>query len=464
MLVNRPRPTGTAGEQGIALISSVLIMMVCTVVVTASLALAVHSNTQSADQRNLTAALHAADYGLQEELASLGGQPTSAGATCTPIAGGILPGTSLPTQWFSVTMPSCSAASANRTIIATGYAIGAGSNPPANPPTTAAVRTVVAHITLQPAGAVSNGGYGFPDAITALKGSGAGQSGNLTAAGANPLTVTADGPESIRADGAVTLTNGSLPLSSGQTTASLSAWGDVTLTNNAVTGNVVSGGTVSLNSSNVSGYVDAPTIHLGTPPSTVGSSRVGTVVLPTQPPVPTFTYSSSDWLTFTGAASATTTCPASGATLTGLYVLTSSCTTAPAAIGTGAVAIIVNAAGNLTLTLPSYTGSGPSQLYLIVTNGDLTVSDAGAAAQVFAYGSGTVSVSGTIVGQLAGGNVTTVAATNLIAQTVSTTVGNTVTYPPDFSFPAAGAGPSPTGFVPLVSDEYLCPAGATAPC
>ncbi|HEX3541920.1 MAG TPA: hypothetical protein VHT75_15915 [Acidimicrobiales bacterium] len=461
--MNRLRRTPTADEQGIALISSVLIMMVCTVVVTASLALAVHSNTQSADQRNLTAALHAADYGLQEELASLAGQPTSTGATCTAITGGILPGTSLPTQWFSVTMPACSAGSANRTIIATGYAIGAGANPPANPPTTAAVRTVVAHITLQPAGAVSNGGYGFPDAITALKGSGANQSGNITAAGASPLTVTADGPESIRADGAVTLTNGSLPLSSGQTAASLSAWDDVTLTNNPVTGNVVSGDTVSLNSSNVSGYVDAPTIHLGSPPSTVGSSRVGTVQLPTQPPVPTFTYSTSDWLAFTGAGAATTTCPSAG-TLTGLYVLTSSCTATPAAIGTGAVAIIVNAAGNLTLTLPSYTGPGPSQLYLIVTNGNLTLTDAGASAQVFAYGSGTVSVSGTIVGQLAGGNIATLAATNLIAQTVSTTVSNVVTYPPDFSFPAAGSGPSPTGFVPLVNDEYLCSAGATTPC
>ena len=76
------------------MITALLVMMVCTVVVTASLALAVHSNGQSADQRNLTAALHAADYGLHEELAYLAGQPSA--NSCTPIPGGLLPNTSLP--------------------------------------------------------------------------------------------------------------------------------------------------------------------------------------------------------------------------------------------------------------------------------------------------------------------------------------------------------------------------------
>lgn len=461
-MTNARRTQPGRDEQGIAMISALLIMMICTVVVTASLALAVHSNGQSADQRNLTAALHAADYGLQEELANLAGQPSSSGASCTPISGGILPNTSLPTQWFTVLLPGCTVSSANRTIIATGYALGAGSSPPATAPATASARTVVAHITLQPAGAISNGGYGFPDAILALK---SGGSGGLSAASGSPLTITADGPESIRSVGPVALSNGSLPLSSGLTTASLSSWDNITLANNPVTGNVVSAKTVTLTSSNVSGYVEGTAISLlGTPVSTVGSQRVGTVQLPTQPPVPNFNYSLSDWLSLTGAGSATTTCPASGGTLTGLYVLASGCTVSPAAIGTGAVAIIVNAAGNLNLTLPSYTGPGPSQLYLIATNGNLTLSDSGASAQVFAYGSGTVTVSGTIVGQLAGGTVTTSAATNLITQLVSTTVSGVVTYPPDFAFPAAGAGPTPTGFVPLLNDEYLCAPGATTAC
>ncbi len=452
------------------MISALLIMMICTVVVTASLALAVHSNSQSSDQRNLTAALHAADYGLQAELASLASQPTSSGATCTPITGGVLPGSSLPLQWFTVTMTetgksSCTIPSnPSRTIIATGYAAGYGTTPsttvPSPIPATAAIRTIVAHVTLQPAGATSNGGYGFPDAILTLK------SGGLSAGSASPLTITADGPQSVRSVGPVALSSGSLPLSSGQTTASLSSWDNIALTNNPVSGNVVSAKTVTLTSSNVSGYVEGTAVNLaGSPVSTVGSSRVGTVQLPTPPPVPTFNYSLADWMSLTGAGSATTACPANGV-LTGLYVLTASCTSAPSGVGTGAVAIIINGSGNLTVTLPSYTGPGPSQLYLIVPNGNLTLSDAGASAQVFAYGSGTVTIGGTIVGQVAGGNVATSATTNLIAQLVSTTPASTgaVTYPPDFAFPAAGAGPTPTGFVPLINDEYLCAPGATAAC
>jgi hypothetical protein len=263
----------------------------------------------------------------------------------------------------------------------------------------------------------------------------------------------------------VTLSNGSLQLSSGQSSPSVSSWDNITLSNNPVTGNVVSAKTVSLNSSPVSGYVDAGlAVNLGSPPSSVGSSRSGTVKLPTQPPVPTFTYNAADWLALTGAALATTSCPAAGGTLNGLYVLSSSCTLAPATVSTGAVAVVVNAAANLTVTLPAFPGPGPSQLYLIVTNGNLTLTDAGAATPVFAYASGTLNMSGTIVGQLVGGNVTTAGATNLIAELVSSTVSGVPTFPPNFAFPNAAAGPTPTGFVPQMLDEYLCAPGSTTAC
>ncbi len=453
------------------MITALLIMMVCTVVVTASLALAVHSDGQSADQRNLTAALHAADYGLQEELANLAGQPTSSGATCTPIAASLLPNTSLPTQWFSVTMPGCTTGNLTRTIIATGYALGDGSAPQASPPATAAVRTEVAHVTLQPAGALSNGGYGFPDAVLALKGAGANQTGAILAASGNPLTVSGvNGPESIRADGPVTLSNSPLPLSSGQSTGSLSSWDNITLNSSPVTGNVVSGKTVTLNSSNVSGYVEGTTVNLGSPASTVGSSRSGTVQLPTQPPVPTFTYSSTDWLALTGG-SVQTGCPGS-ATLSGLYVLTATCTITSSMLtpvtGYSAVAVIINATADLTLTVPS-TITSSAQLYLIVTNGTLTLNGSGAAVPVFAYGAGTVKLSGAggaIVGQIVGGNIVTSASTSLLAESVSTTTvsSGVVTFAPDFAFPAAGSGPPPTGFVPQVNDEYLCAPGVTSAC
>ena len=114
----------------------------------------------------------------------------------------------------------------------------------------------------------------------------------------------------------------------------------------------------------------------------------------------------------------------------------------------GAVAVIVNAAANLTVTLPQYLGSG-FQLYLIVTNGNLTLTDLGAATPVFAYGSGTVTLAGTtIVGQVVGGNITATAPTNLIAQSVSTIVGTTPTFPPDFSFPAVVSGlPPPASYL-----------------
>lgn len=458
-------------EQGIALITSLLVMMVCTAVVTASLALATHTEGQSADQRNLTAALHAADYGLQAELASLSGQPGAGGPNCAVVSPALLPNTSLPAEWFSVTMSGCSASSLTPTIISTGYAVGTGSSPPASPPAAALRRTLVAHVTLQPAGATSNGGYGFPDAITALKSTG--HAGALSTSSGSPLTVTGLGgyPVSIRAVGPVSLSNGQLTLSSGQTADSLSSWDNITLSANPVTGNLVSAKAVTLTNSNVSGFVDATTINVGSPPSSVGSSRSGTVVLPTQPPPPLFpSPADSGWanwtaLTGTSATGVTgTTCPTG--TLTGVYVLSATCSITPSALN-GPVAVIVNTAStaNLTVTLPSYLGPSAAQLYLIVTDGALTLNDAGAAVPVFAYASDTVSVGGTIVGQLIGGNVTTNASTNLIAEAVSTTVGGTPTFPPDFAFPAATAGvPPPTGYVPQLNDEYPCAPGVTIAC
>jgi hypothetical protein len=461
------------GEEGMALVMALLVGMIATAMVVASLALATHSGGQSAEQRNATAALAAADYGLQQELASLS---SSAGGgvltppSCTPINSGsasLLPSTSLPAQWFAVSLPSCSTSVLTRTIISTGYALGEGigSSAPATPPSTAVVRTVVAHVTLQPAGATSNGGYGFPDAITALKGAG---TGAITSTSAFPLSVSglSGNPVSIRADGPVSLSGGTLTLSSGLTTNSLTGWDNVSLSGTTLTGNVASAKTVTLtNSSAVTGNV------LGTTISTTGStvsgvSRVGTATLPTQPPVPSFpTPADTGWANWTAltGGSVTTTCPTNG-TLTGTYVLTATCASAPSAISTGAVAIIVNAAANLTITLPANPGPGPSQLYLVVTNGNLTVTGSGVAVPVFAYASGSISVGGTLVGQLVGGSIITNAATNLLAEPVSTTVSGTPTFPPDFAFPTFGGAVPPLGFVPQINDEYLCSPGATAAC
>ncbi len=85
---------------------------------------------------------------------------------------------------------------------------------------------------------------------------------------------------------------------------------------------------------------------------------------------------------------------------------------------------------------------------------------------MFAYASGTVTVAGSaIVGQLVGGNVVAASApTNLIAQLVSTTIGVTPTFPPDFAPPSVVSGPPPTGFVPQINDEYLCAPGVTSAC
>jgi len=450
-------PIGRGDEQGMAMIMAMLIMLICTVVVTASLALAVHSNGQSADQRNLTAALHAADYGLQEELASLAGQPSSGGASCTPIDSGtatLLPNTSLPAQWFSVSLPSCSTSSLTRTIISTGYALGDGSSPATTPPSTSQARTVVSHVTLQPAGALSNGGYGFPDAVLSF--------GALTATSSAALTVNplAGYATSIRADGAISLAGG-------QIGTSLSSWSSIALSNvNPVTGNISSSGAVGLsNTTVVNGNVVGASVSQDGTSTVSGTVRSGVTTLPVQPPAPTFGYLQSDWTTLTGAGAASLSCPASS-TLTGLYYFTSlSCGMTPTAIATGAVAVIDNS-GNMNITIPAFPGPGPTQLYLIAPNGNISITSNGAAGvQVFAYASGTLSVSGTIVGQLVGGSVSTTAATTLDAQLVSTTTAaGAVDFPPDFAFPTPAPNPAPTGFVPQISDEYLCPEGVTTAC
>lgn len=438
-------------EQGMAMIMAMLIMLVCTVVVTASLALAVHSNNQSAVQRNATAALHAADYGLQQELASLSAQPSATGVSCTSINNGaqtLLPNTALPTQWYAVKAVTCtnSAPNVNVTILATGYAVGDGSTPSTTAPSAATTRTIVSHVVLQPSGALSNGGYGFPDAIMSY--------GAVTAASGAPLSVNplAGGAATIRSDGAVTLASGSL-------SASLSSWSNVTLTNNPVTGNVASAKVVALNNSTVSGYVDGATVNLGSPASTVGSYASGTATLPVQPPAPVFTYNQTDWLSLTSAGSVSSSCPTSG-TLTGVYYVSSCASTvAPTAVSTGSVALIYTGSGTLTVSLPQFAGPGPSQLYLLAPNGNLTVTDAGAAGtQVFAYASGTLTVSGTIIGQLVGGSIVTSASTTLDAELVSA--------PPDFSYASAPSqvSPNPTGFVPQITDQYLCPVGSSTAC
>jgi Tfp pilus assembly protein PilX len=487
-LMNLPRDN----EGGFALITALLVMMVASALVVASIALATHSGGQSAQQRNATAALHAADYGLQTELSALSASSISGVPTLPPCtsSSGLLPGTSLPAQWYAVSVfgwappstgtPACTTSSLTRTIISTGYAIGAGvgTTPSSTPPTGAVSRTVVARITLQPAGATSNGGYGFPDAITALKGSGNGQSGAIASGSGAPLTVSglSGNPVSIRADGPVTLTGGTLTLGSSTISNSLESWDDVTLSGTTITGNVASAKTLSLtNSTSITGNALGTTVSTTGGSAVSGVTRVQTPTLPTQPPVPSFPTPADPgwgyWLALTGG-SVQSGCPGAG-TLSGLYVLTTSTpcvinsTTLSPISGSTGVAIIVTGAANLTVTVPSSVPSG-AQLYLVATNGDLTLNGSGAALPVFAYGSGTVTLNGTngaIAGQVIGGNVTTSAATSLVAESVSTNVGTTPTFPPDFAFPNfTGTGAPPPGFVPQITDEYLCAPLATTAC
>ncbi|MDQ6616258.1 MAG: hypothetical protein M3083_16345 [Actinomycetota bacterium] len=452
---------GEQHEEGIAMITALLVMMICGVLVIASLALATHSSGQSAQQRNLTAALHAAEYGLQEEMAALAAPNGASICPPTTATAQLLPDAALPAQWYAVTSPTtpaCNPAPSGtitKVIIATGYAIGAGSSPPLTPPTTAATRTIVAHVTLQPAGATSSGGYGFPDAVLALKGSGA-QTGNITASTAYPLTVTGIGlyAPTVRADGAVSLSGGKLTLATGQTFNSLSSWGSVSLTSNPVTGNVASTGSVTLaTGSNVTGNVIGSSVAQDSQSTVSGNVRTGTATLPAQPPVPTFTYNSGDWSTLTGGGSPTTSCPPASGSLSGFYSVSVSCTFTPTAVS-GTVAVIATGNANLTVNLPSYTGG--SQLYLIAAGGTVTITGGGTGLPVFVYGSAGVTVGGTIVGQLAGGSIATSAPTNLDAELVGA--------PPDFAFPTPVPSPAPTGYVPQISDEYLCAPKTTTAC
>jgi hypothetical protein len=488
---NQPRNN----EDGLALITALLVMMVASALVVASVSLATHSGGQSAEQRNATAALHAADFGLQTELATLSASSTGGVPAVPPCtsSSGLLPGTSLPAEWYSVSVyswtpgssanPACSSTPGlTRTIISTGYAVGAGvgTTPPTLPPGGAVSRTVVAHITLQPAGATSNGGYGFPDAITALKGAGNGQTGAIASGSGFPLTVSglSGNPVSIRADGPVTLTGGTLTLGSSTISNSLQSWDNITLSGTTVTGNVASAKTLSLtNSTAITGNALGTTVTPTGGSTVTGVTRDQTPTLPTQPPPPLFPSPVdpgwANWLALTGG-SVQSGCPGS-ATLSGLYVLTTgtpctitSSTLSPVA-GSTAVAVIVTSPALLTVTVPSIVPSG-AQLYLIAANaanGNLTLNGSGAALPVFAYGSGTVTLNGSggaIAGQVIGGNITTTGPTSLAAQSVSTTVGTTPTFPPDFAFPSYGGTAPPPGYVPQITDEYLCAPLTTTAC
>jgi len=424
-----------------ALMAAVLVMVVCTILVAATVALADHTAQRSGLNRDHSAALHAAEAGIEAQLATL-----SAG-TC-PTAGPVvtLPDQNLPTESYQVLAPQ-SCASGSAILAAAGYV------PNATRPV--ATVTVVAHVNWGQGASPStgnSGGYVFPDALYT--------DGTLTAT-AGKLSVFGQGGTvpSIAANGAIAITD-----SLGQLDGPVNGWSTVNLTGAQIGGAVV-GTAVTIDTSRVQGDVTASgnlkllstttvngnVVYGGTDssvtPTITGSGPMfNSTTLPQPRPMPVFTDNKPEISTLVLGASTvpTPSCPGTGTGTFYDYTSAGACAYNPASIN-GKVIVIAHG-GTVNVSVPQ-TSSG--QLYVINDLGNITIAGANSTMPVFAWASGTVSLSGNFVGQVAG---------HAIAATADTTM--TFSPPlipmPDFAFPGGYSTPT-LGYAATIAFEYQCP-------
>lgn len=442
----------THDEQGIALIVAMIILMVSVIVVAAVLQLATHTAQQSGFGRNRTAAVNAAEAGIQSELSTLssGTCPTAA---VSPVQ---LPNQSSPSAWYSILAPVSCTASGPAVIAATGYVPNA-TNPVYE-------TTMVAHINRSQGAPVSGGtagGYDFPDAVF-TDGALSATSGtlNLYGSGGDIANLTADGAINI----------GSTAFPGSLLGGAVNGESSVNIYASQIGGSVV-GTSVTLkgasagNGLTVQGSVGAQSSLSTSNVAINGTTTSSGASLPQSRPLGIFSNNVSDIGTTLGVGtSAATLCPASATAWTAaFYDITSSCTAgyAPTSFTTtasnGDQVIVVQ--GPFTVTVPPTAVGGA--LYIVDaggTNDGLTISDSGSTLPVFAFTDGSMSVSGTLAGQLAAHSITfTGASTSLTFQPPATPM-------PDIAFPTGYFAPTLTGsnaFVSTVSYEYQCP-GTTA--
>jgi len=436
-----------ADEEGIALITALLIMLLSTVVVAGVLGLAIHTAQRSGLTRNKTAALNAAEAGIQAELSiiSTGLCPTA------PTADTPLPNQTLPTASYVIQTPVACTPYGAATIAATGYV------PNATNPVTST--TMVAHINRSAGAPTSSGGYDFPDALFT---DGSLSSGTLSlyGTGGSIPSITADGPIAIGGSGNTgSLLGGGI---NGESTVNVGA----SQIGGAVTGTTVTlTGPSSTNPLTVQGSVGAASSLTKTNTTVNGTVTSSGAALQLARPLGTFTYNASAIQSALGVGTPATSCPANQSGWTANFYNMGSCSLGYApgsynpATSNGITVIVVQ--GAFSVNIPQTAVGG--QIYVVDAGGvgdALTITGSGSSLPVFAYTDGSLTLSGNVVGQMA-------------AHSISITGSQTtMTFsPPAIAFPSIAFNNgyfAPTGltsgsnpYISTVSNEYQCPGTTT---
>jgi Tfp pilus assembly protein PilX len=467
----QPNQPNEPDEQGMAMATSMMIMMLCTIVVATILGLATHSAQRSGLSRDRTAALNAAQAGIQSELSLIsdGSCPTTA------VAETALPNQTLPTASYIIQAPPAATCTVNgpAVIVATGYV------PNATRPIT--TTTMVAHINRTQGAPVStgtNGGYDFPD-VAFTDGSLSATAGalNLFGTGGAVPNVTANTGISIGTSanngsqlGGGLYGQGPVVVYASQiggpvTGTTVSLTGQTASTSGlTVQGSVGASGTLALKNTTVNGSITSGGAYTNQGFVTItGSTTSGGPTLPLARPLGAFDNSDpADIGTTLGVGAATNACPASATAWTSsFYDLTTTCAvgyspgtfTTPATNGN----MVIVVRGAFTVNLPQTAVGG--QLYIIdagsAGSDSLTITGGGSTLPVFAFTDGTLNLSGNLVGQVAAHSINVTGATTL-------TFAPPATPMPDIAFPIGYSAPNLGGvYYSRVAFEYQC-AGATA--
>jgi Tfp pilus assembly protein PilX/cytoskeletal protein CcmA (bactofilin family) len=376
-------------EQGAALVTTMLIIMIASLLLVVSNQLAVHSAQAVGYVRSRVAGVHAAEAGVDWAVQQM---TTSTGASCTwaatPPSLPTSTGSGQPAFTVSVTdsnpVGGCgdSATDLRRTVVATGRDSATG-------PT----RRVQAEVQLVPNYTSSTGYAAFTDAVFAgstvtplaaagytLRGEGGDNAGVYTAYTGNAATISGatDIRGSYTAGGRVAMSN------TAQIRGDLWANGNVTLTNTAIVrGNIIARGTVTVAStSHVYGTIRASGA-ITAPAGTVdGTKTQNDAATPTPTartlPTPPLDYSTTSWpkpyRTFATCQNLTTwfADPTNQATVKGTYfVQQASCSVLPFVAGqtlglTGTAAIVATGCIESTATSNVSRPSGSAyELWLI---------------------------------------------------------------------------------------------------
>lgn len=445
--------------------TSFLVLLITVVVVTGALQLATHTSQRSGLNRNQSAAVNAAEAGIEAALSRLsdGSCPNAASAEIQ------LPDQNLPTESYIIQPVPAGTCTVNgpAVVLATGYV------PNATQPV--AKTTMVAHINRTQGAPTSGGtgGYDFPNVLYtdgSLGTSGSPAQVSVFGNGGSVPSITANGGAYIGTSGNPT-----------QLSGPVSSWGPVTLNASQVGGAVV-GTDVSIKGATVQGAVaavgnlslDTVTVngtatyggsyaHSGTVTVTSGGAPTSApTIQPLRRPFPAFTNTSATIGSILGVGSAATSCPGSASAWTApFYDIASPCAVAytPGTYSSTAAnkSTVIVAQGSLTINVPPTAVGG--QLYVVTTGGGtLTINGSGSTLPVFAFTDGALSLNGSIVGQFAGHSIATTGATTLTFTPPATPV-------PNFAFPAGYTLPNlGTAFVSTVSFEYQCAGAITTPC